>query len=84
MIELTEEQAKELAANGTGPVDVVDPRTGMRFVLLRPAEYAKLVDDGYDYDDSGVFTEEERAALWWQMCERLERDEVIKYDYPED
>lgn len=83
LIGLAEQRAEALGARGKWPVGAVDPRTGERYLLLRKIEYIGLVDDGYDYDD-GEWTEEERLALNWQMCERLERDEAIKYDYPED
>lgn len=84
MIELTEQQVQALEGNGTGPVEVVSPRTGQRFVLLRALDYAKLVDDGYDYDD-GDWSQEERDALAFEARRLMgwDEDEYPEYNPPE-
>lgn len=84
MIELTEEQARALAANGKWPVEVVDPRTGERLVLLRADDHAKLVEFATEYDDED-FTDEDRAALMWEAHRALgwDEDEYPEYNEPE-
>ncbi|MBX9583204.1 MAG: hypothetical protein K2X87_23100 [Gemmataceae bacterium] len=89
MIELTEEQMAAVATNGAGPVEVIDPRTGERFLLLRATEHAKFVLEVGGYDDED-WTEEGRAAAYWQAVRAMGWDENEwsiyddpKYDTPE-
>jgi hypothetical protein len=84
MIELTEQQTAAVAAVVTGPPFFVDPRTGERYVLLRHREFAELVAADRDYDDSGVWTEEERAAAYWAAIRAAgwDEDEWSMYDDP--
>ena len=66
MIELTEQQSTALEQNDVQPLQVIDPRTQERFVLLRTVEYERLMDE---YDDS-PWTRDEIEALAWDSIER--------------
>ena len=50
MIELTEQQARQLQTHAAAPPRVTNPLTQETFVLLRVDEYQRLKDD--EYDDS--------------------------------
>ena len=60
MIELTEQQAKAVAASPETPPTLVDPNTKTAYVLVRRDVYDRLVRE--EYDDS-PWTEDEMAAL---------------------
>ncbi len=79
MIELTEQQAQAMAAPGTGPTRAVDPRTQETFVLLRTAEYERLVEEDEPYDDSG-WTREELLAAAWEAGKAIGWEEMDEYD----
>jgi hypothetical protein len=81
MIELTEEQVQALAASGTTPPVVVDPKTKTPYVLLRQDVYERLMDP--EYDDS-PWTDEEMELLAWEAGKRAGWEDVDDYDhYPE-
>lgn len=78
MIELTQQQVQALAAPDTTPPRFVDPQTQEMFVLLRAAEYERLLED--EYDDS-PWTSEERSALAWQAGSKHGGwDDMDEYD----
>ena len=78
MLELTEQQWQSLDVHDANPTRLENPLTQERFVLVPEAEYVKLMDDGYDYDDTG-FTEEDRNYL---ALERIRRapENMDEYD----
>jgi hypothetical protein len=57
----------------------VDPTTKTTYVLLRQAEYEKLV--GEEYDDS-EWTDEERALLATEVDAMLDDDMAIEDPMP--
>jgi hypothetical protein len=71
MIELTEEQRRELAQPGL--VQVRDPVTNETYVLLRKEQYENLLD----YDDS-PWTAEEMDALAAEVDAMLDDDMAIE------
>ena len=77
-LELTERQSQALDGAEATPLRLVNPATRERFVLVREAEYQRLTDDGYDYDDSG-FTEGDRNAFLWEMFSR-QPENMGEYD----
>ncbi|MBY0229024.1 MAG: hypothetical protein K2W96_07080 [Gemmataceae bacterium] len=80
MIELTEQQAQ--AIPGTGPARVVDPRTQEAFVLLRAAEYERLVEE--EPYDASPWTREELLAAAWEAGKAIGWDEMDEYDDPSE
>ena len=76
MIELTEQQSTALEQNEDQPLQVVNPRTQERFVLLRTVEYERLK---VEYDDS-PWTRDEIEALAWDTIERSDED-FEEYDH---
>jgi hypothetical protein len=74
MIELTEQQIRELESPETTPPRVVNPQTKETFVMLRVDEYERLTEE--EYDDS-PWTSEDLQALAW---ERLEHESWDEYD----
>lgn len=77
MIELTEQQVRELETCGDGPPCIVNPRTREAFVLLRVEEYERLKAD--DYDDSR-WTREEMEALAWDAGKAIGWEDMDEYD----
>ena len=78
MLELTEQQWQSLEVPDDAPARLVNPLTQEKFVVVREAEYERLTDDGYDYDDTG-FTEEDRNALAWEIISR-QPENMDEYD----
>jgi hypothetical protein len=76
VIELTEQQSNALEHAADAPPRVVDPRTHETFVLLRTAEYEKLLDE---YDDS-PWTREEMLAMAWHVGKSHGWEEDTDYD----
>ncbi len=75
MIELTEEQRRELSE--PEPV-AIDPDTGESYVLVRKDVYDRMKA----YDDS-PWTDEERDALAWEAGQSAGWDDMGDYDnYP--
>ncbi len=77
MIELTEQQLRELETPEIIPPRVVNPRTKETFVLLRVDEYERLKED--EYDDS-PWTREELEALAWEAGKQLGWEDMNEYD----
>ena len=75
MIELTDQQSTALEQNEDQPLQVVNPRTQERFVLLRTVEYERLKDE---YDDS-PWTRDEIEALAWDSISR-DGEDFEEYD----
>jgi hypothetical protein len=61
MIELTEQQVRELGEQAIPP-RIVNPQTNEKFVLLPEDEYQRLKE--CEYDDSPWTREELEAAAW--------------------
>ena len=78
MIELNEQQSIALEHEAETPPRVVNPRTHETFVLLRAAEYEKLLDE---YDDS-PWTREELSYLAWEAGKSLGWENDTEYDDP--
>lgn len=82
MIELTEQQARQLQTRDAGPPRVTNPLTQETFVLLRVDEYQRLKDG--EYDDS-PWTKEELQALAWEAGKQAGWEDMDEYDdLPED
>jgi hypothetical protein len=79
MIELTEQQARALAASPEKPLTVVDPTTQTAYVLLRKEEFERLADS--DYDDS-PWTDEEMDLLAAEVDAMLDDDLAIEDPAP--
>ena len=73
MIELTEQQLRELNKPEATPPVVVNPQTNETFVLIPAEEYERLKSE--DYDDS-PWTREELEALAWETSERSGWEEL--------
>lgn len=73
MIELTEEQSRELQQ--PEPV-AIDPQTRQTYVLVRKEVYERLKEL---YDDS-PWTEEEMDALAWEAGRAAGWEEMDEYD----
>jgi hypothetical protein len=67
MIELTEEQVRELSKPHSSPPQLLNPRTKEAFVLLRIDEYKQLTTA--QYDDS-PWTRDELQAVAAATAER--------------
>ena len=80
MIELTDQQVQAIAGSGDTPPVFVDPTTKTAYVLLRQAEYEKLVGD--EYDDS-EWTDEEMELLAWEAGKLAGWEEMDEYDCDE-
>ncbi len=81
MIELTEQQVQAIAAAGTTPPVVVDPKAKTPYVLLRQDVYERLIDK--DYDDS-PWTDAEMELLAWEAGKNAGWEDMDDYDhYPE-
>jgi hypothetical protein len=79
MIELTKQQTDAIAAAGSRPPVVVDPKTNTSYVLLRQDVYQRLTD----YDAS-PWTDEEMELLAWEAGKLAGWEEMDEYDhYPE-
>ena len=83
MFELTALQIEALANPDGVPPRAVNPASGETYVLVPLAEYERLVDDGYDCDDTG-WTREEREARMWNVGVATGWDDVDEYDDPPD
>jgi len=79
MIELTQQQAQAIAAGGEDPPVLVDPTTKTTYVLLRQAEYEKII--GEEYDDSD-WTDEEMELLAAEVDAMLDDDMAIEDPMP--
>lgn len=79
VLELTEQQWQALEIPNETPARLVNPLTQERFVLVSEAEYTRLTDDDYEYDDS-PWTMEEMHALAWEAGQRAGWDEMTEYD----
>jgi len=77
MIELTEQQQLVIEQADDTPVRVVNPRTSETFVLIRTAEYERLLDE--EYDDS-PWTSEERHTLAWEAGKHAGWEDMDEYD----
>jgi hypothetical protein len=77
MIELTEQQARELERDQSEPARVVNPRTHETFVLLPVEEYERLKVN--EYDDS-PWTREELQALAWEAGKEAGWEDTDEYD----
>lgn len=78
MIELTEQQLRELERPGGTPPRVVHPQTKETFVLLRIDEYERLKEQAYD---DSPWTRDELQSLAWEVGEHGDWDEFD--DVPE-
>jgi PHD/YefM family antitoxin component YafN of YafNO toxin-antitoxin module len=77
MIELTDEQARQMEKLDATPLRLVNPRTKEMFVLIPAEEYARLKEA--DYDDS-PWTREELHALAWEAGKRAGWEDMGEYD----
>lgn len=77
MIELTEEQRRELRGAGEAPVRLVDPETKQEYVAVRAEVYARL--QGLLYDDP-PWTAEERDALALEAGKHAGWDDMDEYE----
>ena len=77
MIELTEQQARQLQTREGGLPRVTNPLTQETFVLLRVDEYQRLKDD--EYDDS-PWTKEELQTLAWEAGKQAGWENMDEYD----
>jgi hypothetical protein len=80
MIHLTKGQHDEMASNGKGPVQMIDPITNAEFVLVPAAEYAYLsgmIDKDFHVSDAYVAIDEAFAEGW-------NDPKMADYDHYED
>jgi hypothetical protein len=77
IIELTEQQLRDVAASGETPPTVVDPNTQTTYVLIRKDLYERLTDE--EYDDT-PWTAEERDALAWEAGKHAGWEDMSEYD----
>ena len=77
IIQLTEEQARAVAAGGDVPPTLVDPNTQTNYVLIRKEHYERLTGD--EYDDS-PWTAAERDVLAWEAGKHAGWEEMDEYD----
>jgi PHD/YefM family antitoxin component YafN of YafNO toxin-antitoxin module len=77
MIELTDEQLRELEKTQAIPLRIMNPHTNETFILLPVSEYERLQEQ--EYDDS-PWSRDELQALAWEVGERTDWEE---YDAPE-
>jgi len=77
-IQLTDEQARAVAASGEVPPTLVDPKTQTDYVLIRKDLYERLTREE-EYDDS-PWTAEERDALAWEAGKHAGWEEMSEYD----
>jgi hypothetical protein len=75
-IELTEQQIEALETQAETPAQVVNPRTGEEFVLLRKEEYNQLTEAEYD---DGSWTDEEMELLAAEDADSLGWDGMEAY-----
>ncbi len=75
MIELTEEQRREL--DGPEP-QARDPQTNETYVLVRAAVYERLKELLYD---ASPWTDEEMVLLAWEAGKLAGWDDMDEYDH---
>ena len=77
MIELIEQQVRELEHSESTPARVINPRTRETFVLLPVDEYERL--KSHEYDDS-PWSKDELQALAWDAGKEAGWEEMDEYD----
>src|SRR5262249_24372747 len=77
MIELTEQQRRELEASNGGPVRLLDPQGKQEYVVVRAQVYDRLMEL---YDDS-PWTDEERDVLAWEAGQTAGWDDMDEDDH---
>jgi hypothetical protein len=77
MIELTELQRSALNEQPNQPLDIIDPKTQRRFVLIR----RDLYDSLREYDDS-TWTDEEMDLLAAEVDAMLDDDMAVEDNEP--
>ena len=81
MLELTDQQQKELEHPQNTPPTILNPSTRETFVLLPVDEYKRLKEEEYD---DGPWTPQELLATAWEAGKSQGWDEMDEYDdFPE-
>ena len=74
MIELTEEQIHAIDDSGE-PLEIVNPRTHQKFVLIDWDHFQRLNEGKYDHS---IRTREELEALGWETAERSDWEDYTE------